>query len=392
MDTNQSLIWELEAAIKSGSRDKRVATLRRITDLFVADADRLNERQIQVFDNLLAHLVKRIEGKALEELSQRLAPINNAPVETVQHLARHDNIAIAVPILTQSARLTDNDLIEIASTKTQAHLLAISGRSRLGANVTDAILQRGDGPVYHRLAENLGASFSDNGLERLTAHSERDERLAEKFALRLDVPSHFFRKLMAHATETVRSHLLAVAGPESRTRIQHVLAQISENAHHQAGLYSEQDCAEAYAKALELRGKGQLSEATLLDAVKTERGADTVAILSVLCGAPLSLVQTLLRNDQHEAFITPCKAAGLGWQTVHAMLASRSIGRRIADHELGLARADYAKLSQASAQRVLRFWQVRHTAAKDTAAPGGSQEPASYDIARSLIAASTAAG
>jgi hypothetical protein len=37
MDANHSLIAELEDAIESGSKDKRIDTLRRITDLFVAD-------------------------------------------------------------------------------------------------------------------------------------------------------------------------------------------------------------------------------------------------------------------------------------------------------------------------------------------------------------------
>ena len=79
MDISQSLIAELEDSIRSGSKDKRIDSLRRITDLFVADADRLNDQQIGVFDDVLGHLIKRIEGKALSELSRRLGPINNAP-------------------------------------------------------------------------------------------------------------------------------------------------------------------------------------------------------------------------------------------------------------------------------------------------------------------------
>ena len=51
---DQSLIAELESAIESGSKDKRVDALRRITDLFVSDADRLNDQQIDVFDDVLS--------------------------------------------------------------------------------------------------------------------------------------------------------------------------------------------------------------------------------------------------------------------------------------------------------------------------------------------------
>jgi hypothetical protein len=50
---SQSLIIELEEALRSGSKDRRIDTLRRVTDLFVADAERLSDRQINVFDEVI---------------------------------------------------------------------------------------------------------------------------------------------------------------------------------------------------------------------------------------------------------------------------------------------------------------------------------------------------
>ena len=78
MSVGQSLIIELEEAIQSGSKDKRIDALRRITDLFVSDADRLTDQQIGVFDDVLGHLIKRIESRALAELRRRLAPPGSA--------------------------------------------------------------------------------------------------------------------------------------------------------------------------------------------------------------------------------------------------------------------------------------------------------------------------
>ncbi len=120
MDAPQSLIGELEDAIKSGTSEKRVETLRRVTDLFLNDADRLNETQIGLFDDVLCHLIKRIETKALVELSEHLAPVDNSPIEVIRRLARNDEITIAGPVLSQSARLTTSDLVEIAGTKSSA--------------------------------------------------------------------------------------------------------------------------------------------------------------------------------------------------------------------------------------------------------------------------------
>jgi len=368
MSAGRSLIAELEAAIKSGSKDKRVETLRRITDLFVVSADRLNDRQIEVFDDVLGYLVKRIEDQALAELSTRLGPIANAPTEVVRRLARHDHIEVAHPVLTQSARLSDEDLIEIAKTKTQAHLLAISGRAQIDATVTDALLQRGDRQVFHKLAANNGARFSEAGFGRLVKHSENDERLAEKVGLRLDVPLKLFHQLLMRATEAVRTRLLAVAGPESRAHIQQVLAHISEDVEHEASLISEQDYANAQVRARMMHIEGRLNEKSLFEAAKADRCADVVAMLSLLCEAPMPLVQNLLQNGQREAFLIPCKAAWLSWRTVNVMLTSRTIGRSMSGQDLETARKDYTKLSASSAQRVLRFWQIRNSVSKGDAA------------------------
>ena len=75
-----SLIAELEVAVKSGTPEKRVDTLRRVTNLFLEGSDRFNEQQISVFDDVLVHLIQRIESKALVQLSKSLAPVDNAPL------------------------------------------------------------------------------------------------------------------------------------------------------------------------------------------------------------------------------------------------------------------------------------------------------------------------
>jgi uncharacterized protein (DUF2336 family) len=372
MIAERSLIDDLENAIKSGSQDKRIDTLRRITDLFVVDAARLNDREVDVFNDVLEHLIARIEGKALAELSRRLAPIANAPAGVVRRLASDDNITIAEPVLTQSARLSDKDLIEIANTKTQAHLLAISGRSRIDTSVTDALLQRGNQNVLHRLAENQGAGFSETGFATLVKHSQSDEQLAEKVGLRRDVPMPLFRELVQRATEAVRSRLLSSASPETRQRLQSALAAVSTEEEDQAGFRHYHDFADAHARVLALHKTGELRESSIFHYAKMQQYADMIAGVSVLCGAPMELVENLLQSKHRETFLIPCKAAGLQWETVLMLMTHRFNGATLSGDDHNTVRADYAKLSPAAAERVLRFWHVRQAASKDTAAPAAS--------------------
>lgn len=386
MITEQSLIAELESALEAGSQDKHAETLRQITDLFVADSTRLNDSQIDIFNDVLQHLVRRIEGKALIELSERLAPISNAPVGVVRRLANDDNIAIAAPVLTHSTRLDDNDLIEIAGNKSQAHLLAISGRPQIHTEVTDVMLQRGDQPVFHRLVENHGADFSEHGLAALVQHSASDDHLAEKVGLRRDLPAPLFRDLVQRATEVVRSRLLNTAAPETRLRIQQILTTIAERERHEAGFDNEQDYADAHARAVAKQAKHELDESVVAEAAKADRYADMLATLSLLCEAPMPLVESLLASKQNEAFLIPCKAAGLQWATVRLLLMCRSIGRNMSADGLESSRADYYRLSQTAAARVLRFWQIRQAAGKDASASAQKAGPASSPAAVKPVA------
>src|SRR3954465_12680223 len=157
MSAALSIIDEVESALHGSSSEKRTDILRRITDLFVASADNTNEHQTALFDGVMGQLIIHVESRAAAELSRRLAPIANAPAETVRRLANHDDIEVAAPVLTKSSRLTDNAIIEIAKMKSQAHLAKLAGRSVLSATATDVLIDYGDSNVANELAVNSGA-------------------------------------------------------------------------------------------------------------------------------------------------------------------------------------------------------------------------------------------
>jgi uncharacterized protein (DUF2336 family) len=364
MSGQQSLIVELEDAIKTGSSEKRVETLRRVTDLFLNDADRLNEAQIGLFDDVLCHLIKRIETKALVELSEHLAPVDNSPIEVIRRLAHNDEIAVAGPVLTQSARLTTSELVEIAGTKSQQHLLAISGRSQIEEALTDVLLDRGDREIVHRLARNAGARFSETGFATLVHNAETDESLAEKLGLRLDIPLRLLRDLLLKATEAVRARLLALAPPETKDEVQRVLAKISNEVSREAT--ASRDFTKAQEGVLTMKKEGRLDEAALLEFANRRLYEQMVAALSMMSAASIEVIASLMKGARSNGLLIPCKAAGLKWPTVSAILRNRFAHHTMSEADLLLAKEDYLRLSQPSAQRVLRFWEVRTKTAKET--------------------------
>jgi uncharacterized protein (DUF2336 family) len=354
-----SLISELEESVRRGSQGKRVQALRRVTDLFLGESERLNEEQIEVFDEILSHLVARSESKALIELSERLAPVNNAPINVIHTLAHDDEIAIAGPVLSLSERLSTPDLIEIAMAKSQSHLLAISKRSSLSEALTDTLVERGDRQVISKLAENAGARFSELAYTQLVDQAGADETLLEKLGLRLDIPLHIFRRLLQRVTGAVRTRLLAMATPEKRDDIKDLLASISDDVIETEPAGNDFDAAQRIVQMMQKNS--ELDQVALLQFARARQYAETVTALAALCSAPVDMIKQMLSDGRNEALLVPCKAAGISWPTLRALFQDNVAGKTVAEDELKKLKRDYLKLSPETAKRVLGFWRAQQS-------------------------------
>src|ERR1035437_1760950 len=282
--------------------------LRQVTDLFLSEADRLNEEQIGVFDDVLVQLIERIETRTLVEISERLAPVANAPIDLTLNLARHSEIGIARPILTNSSRLTTAELVEIAKTKSQGHLLAISERAQIETPVTDVLLDRGNQAVVHSVAGNSGAKFSENGFAALLKAAETDEKLAEKTGSRLDLPLDLLRQLLLRATEAVRSRLLSRTPPEFQEQMRRALSVAAEAVDQESRKPRDFRGAAAFVELL--RKKGELDESKLFKFARARKYEETAVALSLLSSASLEIIKPLMKSPRDDGRATGAHLRG----------------------------------------------------------------------------------
>jgi uncharacterized protein (DUF2336 family) len=352
----RSLILELEDVVQRGSREKRTETLQRITALFLDGASRYSDEHVDLFDEVFGLLIEEIETKARAELSNHLAPVSNAPVKVLRKLANDDDITVAGPVLTLAPHLAEADLIDVASTKGQAHLHAISSRRALGEAVTDVLVDRGNRDVARRVAANRSARISENGFHRLVQRAEDDGILAEKVGLRPDIPPQMFRDLLTKATAVVHRRLIAAATPEVRAAICDVLAKVSKEVGARVG---PRDYRAAQRVVLGLDRANQLDEAALLSFCNQGKFEETVVALATLSKVPIKIADRLMGGDRPDPVLILCKAAGLSWPTVKVVIAMRANGAPTSKPSLDTAFANYERLSASTAQRVVRFWQVR---------------------------------
>ena len=359
MPQPDSIIDELEDAVRSGSSEKRVSTLRRVTDLFLHDGERLSEDQVKVFDDVLCHLVARVETRVKAELSARLAQVEHAPSGVIERLAWDDQIAVSGTVLASSGRLTTSTLVEIAKTRGQDHLLAISGRTNLPEAVTDVIVDRGERKVIRKLANNASARFSDTGYSGMIAHAEADDELTQILGLRVDLPVKFLLDLLQRATEAVRARLAMIAPAELQEEIKRVLTMIAHTAQGDSPL--KRDFSRAEAVVRRMKGLNELNDGAVIRFAEAKKFDEVAASLAILNNsAPTDMMARLLEGVRADLILIPCKSAKLGWTAVETILCHRPVERRIDEATLKLASKDYGKLSAETAERTLRFWQLHN--------------------------------
>lgn len=117
--------------IAGASSERRAGTMRRLAGFLLSEGARLSEAQMQVFDQLLLELVNSCDTQELTELAGKLAAAAFALASTIKHLASHSDIRVAGPVQNDSPRLSNDDLLEVAASHGQKHLLAISKRSAI---------------------------------------------------------------------------------------------------------------------------------------------------------------------------------------------------------------------------------------------------------------------
>jgi uncharacterized protein (DUF2336 family) len=362
MLSHASLIDDLENAIASGSEQKRIETLRRVTDLFAGGAELFSEQQVAVFDDVIGRLAEDIEVQARAELSRRLAPIDNAPIDVVKALARADEIDVAGPVLSGSARLNDEDLIETAKLKGQGHLLAISKRTQLSESVTDVLVDRGDRDVVRSVAHNDGARFSDTGFGTLVKKSEGDDVLGESIGLRRDIPAQHLQALLAKASETVMKRL-AAAGAADHPNLKSVLADITAKMQEKAA-QPARDYTMAQKIAGALAQTGKLDDKAVEEFARAGKFEETVAALSTMCRLPTSEVERAMQDADPGLILIIARAAGLSWQSMKAILLMPSSGHSSSPQDLENTQKYFERLQISTARRVVRFYQVRQSAGK----------------------------
>jgi uncharacterized protein (DUF2336 family) len=352
---------ELNGAEEDGpEHDARI--FGEVTDLFLSNVDRLGDSQIAAVDGVLAHLIERVEATTVIQLSEALCTIDRAPRQTIRQLAFHKQPQVAAPVLRRSNCLSEADLLEIVKSRGQQHLLAICDRKTLNEALTDALMRFGDVNVSNALARNAGARFSECGYATLVGRAERDEGLAEKLGVRLDIPGSLLRELIGKVADVVRARFLTAARPVMREKTQNSAAA---TAGQSSVVRKAIDYTQAQSEVVALNRTGRLNDSIVNRFAVRGEYVHVVAALALKADVKVEAIEPLLEPDRVYGLIVACKAARLSWSTTTMIVRNRPGCPPSTDRELEQCVAVFESLLLSVAQWTIRFGSDRILAKKN---------------------------
>jgi len=342
---------ELNGA-EEGGPEHDAEIFGQVTSLFLSNVDRLSQSQINAVDGVLAHLIGRVEATMLVDLSEALSAMELAPRQTIRGLAFHDHPRVATPVLRRSSCLPETDLLEIVGSRRQQHLLAICDRKALSETLTDALMRFGDVNVSNALARNAGARFSECGYATLVGRAERDESLAVKLGLRLDLPASLLRELLSKVADVVQARFLTAPRPVAKAKTQ---GSIAPTAERDRVTRPKVDYTATQSELAALNRAGKLNDQIVNRfAVKGEY-RNVVAALALKADVKTEAIEALLGGDRLYGLVVACKAARLSWSTTTMIVRNRPGCPPPTQRELDQCVAIHESLLLSVAQRTIRF-------------------------------------
>lgn len=353
------MIEDLIALSHDPSPAKRRQLLRAVADMFLDDVDAYSDRALVLFTEVLADLLKQVDGQTRVEIAERLADAPDAG-EALHLFLAYDDPDVAVPVLRKSVHLDDKTLVDIASTKSQAHRMAIAMRAHLTETVTDALIEKREAPVLRAVTSNFGAAISPDGFATIAEKAKSDSKLLDAMSYRADMPRPVADDVMRLLPEDARIRLAALLAAD-RGAVKPLMEKAARLARQKK-----------MGRALErLETKGLIhqvrqNEISLDQVVKWLADHDRILDLSLVLGEFSGIDEgvatgAILKVNAAPAVIL-LRTLGVSKEAVQAVANLRcrrlNLPRSMAEHMVDR----WAELDTPTAQRALRFTLARNSA------------------------------
>ena len=261
-------------------------------------------------------------------LAEAIQDQPSAPRPVILELARDPEREVASPILRNSPVLTERDLVDIASGDAPDWAqTAIADRKTVEADVSEAIVNRGNTPAITHLLNNKRAVIDERTIERVVDDAEKVIEWHEPLVTRPSLPGGAIMKLARFVAGPLLTALRSRKGldPKVATEIDTVAQSRGIEARkppakksgRRDGGGKKKNRAEDYFR------KGRLTDETVSLALDTGDDGFVISALALRAGISRETAKRILESR------SPRTVTALCWKAGHSMRFALEVQKRI---------------------------------------------------------------
>ncbi len=279
-------------------------------------------------------------------LAEVFASAQKAPLVVVHALAA-DQPDVAVPVLSRSPLLLEDDLVDLIATGHPEAQVAIAGRAMLPRSLAAALAEVGAAEACLALLENADADIAPFSIDRIVERFGHHAPIRENLTARDDLPMATRQALLSKLSQTLAGFVAARQwlGTE---HAEYAAREACEKA--TVALAAETPYQEVGLLMAHLRQSGQLTAGMILRALLSGNVVLFEEALAELSGMPLDRVTSYIHDKTISGFRALYRKAGLpdvAYPAFREALAAMREGILVGEH------GEVARLKRRMVERVL---------------------------------------
>lgn len=183
----------------------RATTTSKIAQKF--SAMELGPAEREIASEIFRVMVRDTELLVRQSLAAHLRATPHLPHDIALALAK-DVDSVALPVLTFSEVLADEDLIQIIRSQSATKQVAIAGRRQVSSSVSDALVESGNAEAVARLVGNAGAEVSEKTFETVIDDYRDHPGVQDSLAHRPKLPAAIAERLIAAVSQRLHDYLI----------------------------------------------------------------------------------------------------------------------------------------------------------------------------------------
>lgn len=195
---------DVERLLSEPSPDLRAELADKVSASLTGQG--LEPGEILMAQDIVRILARDVEANVRAAISHGLRHSPHLPRDVARRLSADIDL-VAMPVLSNSLVLTDEDLVELIGRGSARKHATIAGRPNLGAAVSAALITHAEEPAVAVLMDNRSAEIADHSLDHAVTRFSASERVTRAMVLRDSLPITVAERLVAMVSNELQRHL-----------------------------------------------------------------------------------------------------------------------------------------------------------------------------------------